>query len=334
MRPIEVLAQQQALYDNLSRPSYEDYLTRFAADVAKKGSGPTLLNAKGEQSGVTMASQQRYVLKMAETFMVTADMVQMVTHAALGLDDLDQFTHDLWPSEHGFCWFEGGVDTVDVWGRHMPLHALVWERRSYQGTSGMFVCCYVNSGEGHDEKWQGLSEEERLAILARMGRLHMSHTAFFADGKRVGPLKSRRPDYYAQFAEEGDTLSSEGTNQDRIILALLMLLGQTITSTTRHDLRPANPKRARKMKIPGQITVITLRHAKHAARQDGESLVEWSHRWVVRGHWRSQSCGPHYPGAQEIAPDTYRARLWIAPFVKGPEDRPLVVRPKVNRLSR
>jgi hypothetical protein len=52
--------------------------------------------------------------------------------------------------------------------------------------------------------------------------------------------------------------------------------------------------------------------------------VSWSHRWIVDGHWRNQwmpKTGTHRP-------------MWIAPHVKGPDDRPLVVRDRVYRWKR
>jgi hypothetical protein len=53
-------------------------------------------------------------------------------------------------------------------------------------------------------------------------------------------------------------------------------------------------------------------------RHDGDSesdTVEWSHRWMVRGHKRAQP----YPSAGETRD------IWIAPYIKGPGDKPLVV---------
>jgi hypothetical protein len=49
--------------------------------------------------------------------------------------------------------------------------------------------------------------------------------------------------------------------------------------------------------------------------------VDWSHRWIVRPHWRQQACGP---GRLE------RRSIWIQAHVKGPEDKPLDLRPGVR----
>lgn len=50
-----------------------------------------------------------------------------------------------------------------------------------------------------------------------------------------------------------------------------------------------------------------------SATTDGSTLIEWSHRWIVSGHWRNQ----WYPssGTHELT--------YILPYVKGPDDKPL-----------
>jgi len=58
--------------------------------------------------------------------------------------------------------------------------------------------------------------------------------------------------------------------------------------------------------------VITLRKTIHDHVEGEESFVEWSHRWLVRGHWRQQ----YFPSSNTHAP------VWISPYVKGPEDKP------------
>jgi len=48
---------------------------------------------------------------------------------------------------------------------------------------------------------------------------------------------------------------------------------------------------------------------------------DWQSRWLVGGHWRQQACGPNR---------SERRPVWIAPHVKGPEDKPLKVKPTVH----
>lgn len=72
------------------------------------------------------------------------------------------------------------------------------------------------------------------------------------------------------------------------------------------------PAVARKGGPTRDVRVVTLR--KRRARTQGESeAVEWSHRWVVQMHKRRQ----WYPSIQG------HKVIFVGPFVKGPEGKPL-----------
>lgn len=103
------------------------------------------------------------------------------------------------------------------------------------------------------------------------------------------------------------------------------LCQQTLAVTEDATSRPA-ARRWRKMAFPKRVTVITLRRAKAEHEAEGPAGgVEWSHRWIVRGHWRMQ---PYGPGR------TQRRPVFIHDHVKGPEDKPLIVSEKVYSLRR
>jgi hypothetical protein len=72
------------------------------------------------------------------------------------------------------------------------------------------------------------------------------------------------------------------------------------------------------------VTVITLRRRKHP--ENGSHQVEWDHRWLRRGHWRQQWYGS--------ADTRHQRAIYINPTICGPEDKPLLIRPHVNVLSR
>jgi hypothetical protein len=50
--------------------------------------------------------------------------------------------------------------------------------------------------------------------------------------------------------------------------------------------------------------------------EGSESSVDWKHRWLVSGHHRAQWC----PSTQD------HKLIWIAPYIKGPEDAPMKTR--------
>jgi hypothetical protein len=61
------------------------------------------------------------------------------------------------------------------------------------------------------------------------------------------------------------------------------------------------------------IKVIQLRRRSTATNGDESVSVDYSCRWLVRGHWRNQ----FYPGSKSHRP------RYIQPYVKGPDDKPL-----------
>ena len=61
------------------------------------------------------------------------------------------------------------------------------------------------------------------------------------------------------------------------------------------------------------VSVVQLRASKNDATK-GKGDVDYQHRWMVRGHHRAQ----WYPSTQ-----THKV-IWIAPHMKGPEDKPIL----------
>lgn len=88
--------------------------------------------------------------------------------------------------------------------------------------------------------------------------------------------------------------------------------------------------REHKLKEPPSVRVIALRESlKEPAppREAGSegSKREYHVRWIVKGHPRLQPCGP---GRSD------RKLIWIDPYPKGPEDKPLRTREKVFAVIR
>jgi hypothetical protein len=74
--------------------------------------------------------------------------------------------------------------------------------------------------------------------------------------------------------------------------------------------------------------IVRLRREEKERRDealpDGRPLREYSHRWMVQGHWRNQ----WYPSMQDHRPK------YIPPHIKGPKDKPLVVHDVAYSLDR
>jgi hypothetical protein len=91
-----------------------------------------------------------------------------------------------------------------------------------------------------------------------------------------------------------------------------------------------NPNKKRSRKDRNRrietVTCASLRRQRYVSDSERETEArEYSHRWIVRGHMRNQPIGPrNAKGGQK------HLRVWIAPYVKGPEDKPLVLKDRVQ----
>jgi hypothetical protein len=106
----------------------------------------------------------------------------------------------------------------------------------------------------------------------------------------------------------------------RLMVASFLLLRDRIVEAEQASVPRGVRRRAQTAGLSSEVRLLTWRRrAGHG--DERESAVDWSHRWWVSGHWRRQPCGP---GRRE------RRLTYIAPHIKGPEDKPLDVRPTVN----
>lgn len=111
----------------------------------------------------------------------------------------------------------------------------------------------------------------------------------------------------------------------RTIQATLRLMQQRVAVSTETPLpRPDRRRAERAGFAQTDVLVITLRRPSGHGSEPHESSVDWTHRWIVGGHWRNQ----WYPATK-----THR-QIWISPYVKGPEDAPLVVKKRYMKWER
>lgn len=112
----------------------------------------------------------------------------------------------------------------------------------------------------------------------------------------------------------------------RVVATLLSIInspGITHTQSSRPD-RPTRRRSKRAGVDLGATRFITLRSSasSHGSADCADST--YRHRWVVRGHWRSQPCGPQR---------SERRAVYIAPHIKGPDGAPLLHGEKVHVVS-
>lgn len=112
-------------------------------------------------------------------------------------------------------------------------------------------------------------------------------------------------------------------------------------------LKRARPVLHEQQPEDGKVVIVDLRPERREAIEKSEASGEppwWRTRWRVRGHWARRrtairdeqgvAVGP-VRGPEAVEGVTYRyKRVFIEPFVKGPDNAPLVLRDPVGVVTR
>lgn len=305
-------------------------------------------NQLARSQGAAVVEALRICLPDAEAFHVSRELSTLVQYAASQLDQLDRIDRTILPSRSGIARFEGGLPFYDVRGRKMLVSWMVWcpvlvqyaRPRGDTGEpfEGTVLYMFNDHFDEPDEIYDLLHQdsptpEAERAVKQMLGRWGFIGVNNVYDGMRLGPAQLETdPLHAARILADGDTPHAF-TNPMRLAHAFWLMLGQTVTVSEPAQITGRRRKKATLHGIPPRVTVIQLRRTE-GSKSEGETLVEWSHRWVVRGHWAWYHCGPNHPYAQEVEPGKFMCRLWRAPFVKGPANKPLITPEHVYALHR
>jgi hypothetical protein len=339
--PAQVLDVQSELLDRFRTLAFRE----FAAEVQLRqmralSKTPNRSSAEQVQRfGEVWADGAAAALRAAYAYHVTPEMVPLIQWAANDLPGVTQIQPEMFPTQTGFVWFDEPLPCRNrsdgTAAGSDRVRAMLWHHATseFDGKryAGVAIDIFTDIEDlnrvvsDHDPEdltseevglARALTLEEVALLRAKIGRTIPVGGQFFAYGTRIGPSTA---------THDPDVGPSPVDTLLRMLTAYWLMLGQTVADVREAEIPRAFGKRAVRAGIPARVTVVQLRRNDQAARRDGETLVEWSRRWVVRGHWRNQACG---------AGRTEHRLIWIAPFMKGPADRPLVVPEKVYSLKR
>lgn len=364
MRPAEILDAQGELIDRLKhdRDFFDQVaymvgyqITTFTGQDDRK---QRRLMEERRRNGMPGVQALAGFVEHAYAYRVTHDMSLMVQQAASELEGLDRFDASLAPTMWGFVRFDRPLPMTDVRGKGMLIHWLIWgpgQRKHLPGlTLWMFNDPWTQPDQVHAMFAASVYEDRREWYERMVGRWATIGFDLITTGQRMGPKTLQPSDMQrAEVLAEGE-IPTPGTNATRYLHALFLLLNQTVTTVEDEYPDRAGKRRATRRGLPPKVSVIRLRRTKDSQRHEGESLVEWSHRWLSRAHWRWQPYGSrkadhqHILGpamadehgrtsvryCQHIGCDHRTERIWVAGSVKGPADKPLVVSDKLYSLER
>lgn len=330
--PSQMLDLHGDLLERLDDPEFALMVAGgFSADWSESGTGHYQQSRISDKAKAMMHLHRQHVQR-ADLYRVTEDMGALLDHAAQGLNAEDEWDTSLAPTSHGLVRFDHPVICHDIRGRALKAHWLVWGPFPHPHRPAMLFTWYTDYTDPDDVGLPWMNQQlieagVNTEWLRKMtGRWGWVGAEWRANGYPVGEEVIQTPEELAdEVRAEGDTPAGDSTNLPRYVHALWLMLNQTITALDQEPAQRAARRRAERENRPTTVTTVRLRRIEHASRNEGESLVEWHSRWIVRGHWRWQ---PYGTGRKQ------RRRIWIAPFIKGPEEAPLRLTNKVYDLSR
>jgi len=119
--------------------------------------------------------------------------------------------------------------------------------------------------------------------------------------------------------------TGEISESTRMMISVVTALGHRLTRIEEPTIVGGRGERRRVQRELPSLRVLRLGTGATVSARHESSTVEWTKRWMVRGHWRLQPYGP-------VGQKTHKP-IWIDPYVKGPEDKPLDVRPTVWKTA-
>lgn len=330
----EALDHQTELLNFWRSDMGQRYALGFAKDV----------NGKGRPGGDIYAASpfiEGAKLERGSPVFVEADVLDLVEAAAETFRPEPFLPEDIFVEE-GFALLERPVYVVDVGGKSCGFRAMSWgpvaiEWQKEDGAKEVkpfFHCClytHCDDPDDYRDDWErrnaeeaGVSREETRSAFRQTfgGPLSMFHVTNI-------PYGAEPEDVAADARESGDLplprlpspidTAPEPMELDqlwRFLQAFFRLAQQRIAAPSERRAPRASRRRAARIgKEAENVLVVTLRREKRTRDFGEERDVNWTRRWMVGAHWRNQ----WYPTLG------IHRQIWIAPYVKGPEDKPLVL---------
>ena len=265
-----------------------------------------------------MVANASLVLWQADPIYVTADMMDLLDAAIPAFEPEPLREEDLLIPA-GFAYLARPLLIPDARGRRIAHRAIGWAQgRSIREDKGLglYVTFYSQPGDHDDfDEWDDAGNRGAWFGDA----LVLDHETSFMFGESAatgaeiirGIVEAGGTTYDAQMAADSTFALL------RALQAFWRLMQQRVAVGFRQRPTRAARHRAARVEYPEDkyVTVVTLRRPRTESSGDHRT-VDWHQRWIVSGHWRWQP----YPK------DGTHRQIWISPYVKGPDDKPLVIR--------
>lgn len=257
------------------------------------------------------AGQERSRVTDGDLYWVSEPMTGLAQHAAAQLPTRNLYPHDV-PSRRGFMVFQAPLATYrNSTGREVQIVAVSWgpwhDPLDRPPPGGLHLTFY--------------SHPAPLFPRSAFDHGTVSPAAAALLSPVPGTVPPLLPDNEAGWMfgdlDEDENLDGTTGSWALIVRAAWRLMRQPLAQgTTEQADRAARRKLARAGQPASCIRVIHIRRREHAPRSSAGNgpARHHDHQWWVGGHWRTYWCGP----------GRYRPEdRWIAPYLAGPDDKPV-----------
>jgi hypothetical protein len=271
-----------------------------------------------------LAKVEANLLNEAVTHYVTPELADVIEQMgqAMPPDMLRQT--DLGTTPKGFVvfgvpWSYMNYDRGDYKGM-IPIRAIAWEESQYVRQADDSLKLGVQLFLYADWDWVDAVSGGVRDLATKPQILLVDLWAWTYDTWWMDAAPNDQPDQHHATLHVGQ--------MRRNLLALWRFMNEEVVH--RRRFRPPRPalrrwgRSGKPMPEDGCIVTVHLRRSTKPTpkvEREGESEIEWSHRWWVRGHYRYN-------------PKTAQKDIWIRPYVKGPEHLPIILKNKLISVDR
>jgi len=310
-----------------------DDMYREAMGKGPRGTLPTPQQVNYWSGADSMIAHMARALSVAETFFLSQNMGRVCKVAAqrLPVDEPVQ-AHDPY-SPSGFMYLAEPFTTLDIRGMPISTDALLWTTVGTQ----IVIWCLTDKNNPVDGSNQVSRSHLGEAGWMKMPRLTLGHILWLKVGEPTPQSITWSNPLPPEIAHElklevldagggrqaiawrgpnGEALDLQGGTVigpdefARFVHTVWRLMQQTLASLEHEEAPRSMRRQLARHQIPSGIVVVQLRRkAGHPYPTAGEPLA-W--RQLVTGHWKNQwypSLGIHQ-------------RIYVDPYVRGPEDAP------------
>ena len=296
----EALDKQVELGDFWSSPEIRE---RFEAITAKRLADRGSYYQAGQIAGMILPPLLR-----GETFYWSEPICGLIESAARSIPETWTLREEALEPLHAFAWL---ARPISIPSSEAPVCAIGWfPARRQDGRVEEFIPPYERPI---------LTDPNRDALCLVFFSSSSSLPVPFPMTLAFWPIMAQLRQVQAELEHEsaGSDLHNGFTIREKAALFATMVafLEQRILLSSRFLADRASRRRRRKARQSPpseEIHVVRLRHVAYRG-EGGDRDIQWTCQWIVRGHWRNQ----WHPSQKHHHPK------WIAPYVKGPEDKPL-----------